>query len=81
MTRRFTMHNRMITEAFYKECSPNIGRFRRGIYLFFTVSGFCCREGLFAQSIPSGKAGLHQPDIFFPCGIFGCPAPQLPCLS
>ena len=34
MTRRFTMHNRMITEAFYKECSPNIGRFRRGIYLF-----------------------------------------------
>ena len=33
VTRRFTMHNRMITEAFYRECSPNIGRLRRGIYL------------------------------------------------
>lgn len=33
-TRRFTMHNRMITEAFYRERSPKIGRFRRGLYLF-----------------------------------------------
>ena len=31
---RFTMHNRMITEAFYQERSPKIGRFRRGVYLF-----------------------------------------------
>ncbi len=31
---RFTMHNRMITEAFYREKSDKIGMFRRGLYLF-----------------------------------------------
>lgn len=33
-TRRLTMHNRMITSAFYQERSPQLSWFRRGIYLF-----------------------------------------------
>lgn len=30
---RLTMHNRMITEAYYREKNPDIGLLRRGIYL------------------------------------------------
>lgn len=40
---RFTMHNRMITEAYYREKSDTIGLFRRGLTLLFlclaSVSG------------------------------------------
>ena len=69
LIRKFTMHNRMITEAYYRERSPELGFFRRGLTL-----------GLLCLASVTGKAyshrghrcrtqGLYQPDFRLPAGI------------
>ncbi len=49
LIRKFTMHNRMITEAYYRERSPELGFFRRGLTL-----------GLLCLASVTGKAYSHR---------------------
>ena len=49
LIRKFTMHNRMITEAYYRERSPELGVFRRGLTL-----GLLCLASVTGRLIPIG---------------------------